>query len=98
MMSQNFEKKAKTPSGFICNCKASHLTLSNTEGQIQGHSEDVLKEMSSYVTINTYRKQYMESPVIPSDLTLSGIDRSNSRSLRFRRHIYLARVGPLHYY
>ena len=35
----------------------------------------------------TYRKQYMGSPVIPSDLTLSDIERSNSRSLRLRRHI-----------
>ncbi len=67
-----------------------HVTLSNTEGQIQGHLgfEAVIfhigPQLGHKLLLNTHRKPYMGSSVAPSYLTLSDMERSKSGSLRFQ--------------
>ncbi len=40
-------------------------------------------KVASMLLLNTNRKLCMETPTAPSDLTLSGLERSNSKLLRF---------------
>ncbi len=64
----------------------SHLTLSDPERQIQGHSTRSLifqkgVQLNHMIILNISRKPYVGSPMAPSDLTFRDLDMSNSRSL-----------------
>ncbi len=75
------------------------------KGQIQGHSHFAAlyiyhkgPELSHMLLLNINRKAYMGSPMTLSHLTLSDLERSKSRALKFRK--LLSRKGAElgHYY
>ncbi len=66
-----------------------HLTLVTLSSQCQGHwdFENIYlswAELIHMLLLNINRNPYMGSPLTPSHLTLSDLERSKSRSLRFR--------------
>ncbi len=61
-----------------------HLTLSDLEGQYEGHpdSKDIshkAAELCHMLLLNANRKSYMGSPISVSHLTLSDLERSKLR-------------------